>query len=156
MLEVRVPGRELQSYRYLVLDFNGTLALDGVLLPAVADCLRALSTLLKIQVITADTFGKAADALKGLPLELTVLDAQARGEAKADAVRKLGSYQTVAIGNGSNDAAMLKEAALGIVVNGPEACASEALLAADIITSDIEAALGLFLKPERLVATLRR
>jgi soluble P-type ATPase len=156
MLDIRIPGRGAQSYRYLVLDLNGTLALDGALLPGVADRLRALSGLFGIQVITADTFGKAADSLRDLPLELMVLDARARGEVKAAAVEKLGGSRTIAVGNGSNDGAMLKEAALGIAVNGPEGCAREALLAADILAPDIRAALDLLLEPERLVATLRR
>lgn len=156
MLEVRIPGRGVQTYRYLVLDFNGTLALDGALLPGVTDRLLALSRVLEIQVITADTFGSAADAMRDLPIGLTVLDAQARGEAKAAVVRKLGAYRTAAVGNGSNDVAMLKRAALGIAVNGPEGCAREALLAADILAPDVGTALDLLLQPERLVATLRR
>lgn len=60
-----------------------------------------------------------------------------------------------AVGNGANDAAMLREAALGIAVLGPEGLAAEALLAADVLVRDVRDALDLLLQPERLVATWR-
>ena len=155
MLEVTVPGRGELVYEHLVLDFNGTLALDGALLPGVAEQLEELSADLTVHVITADTFGTAAAALSGLPLRLEVLGPGVQGEAKAEAVRKLGAARTVAVGNGSNDAAMLESAGLGIIVCGPEGMARESLLAADLVAPDIRAALDLLLKLERLVATRR-
>ena len=156
MLEVAVPGRGEQIFDQLVLDFNGTLAQDGALLPGVAQRLQALSSLLSIHVLTADTFGSATTSLAGLPLQLTVLDPELQKEAKASLVEEFGADRTVTIGNGANDVAMLEKAALGIVVNGPEGCACETLLAADIVACDIEVALDLLLKPKRLIATLRR
>ena len=62
----------------------------------------------------------------------------------------------VAVGHGGNDAAMLREAALGICVLSPEGVALEALQAADLIVPDIFAALELLEKPLRIVATLRK
>lgn len=156
MLEVVVPERGKQTYHRLVLDFNGTLARDGALLPVVAERLLALSSLLSAHVVTADTFGNATASLAGLPLQLTILDPEAQGEAKATLVEGLGANRTVAVGNGANDAAMLEKAGLGIVVNGSEGCARETLLAADIVAPDIGTALDLLLKPERLIATWRR
>jgi hypothetical protein len=61
----------------------------------------------------------------------------------------------VAIGNGSNDVPMLKEGVVGICVVGPEGASTAALLGADVVVTDIRDALGLLLKPQRLVATLR-
>ena len=61
-----------------------------------------------------------------------------------------------AIGQGANDAAMLKVAAIGIGILSTEGLAGETLLAADIIVPDIYAALELFEKPLRMVATLRK
>jgi soluble P-type ATPase len=156
MLEVVVPGRGKQIYDQLVLDFNGTLARDGELLPGMVERLRALSPLLSAHVLTADTFGSAATSLADLPLQLTILDPEHEGEAKASLVKGFGADRTVAVGNGANDAAMLDKAGLSIVVNGPEGCACETLLAADIVAIDIGVALDLLLKPERLIATWRR
>ena len=77
-------------------------------------------------------------------------------EQKAAMIRKLGVDRVAAIGQGANDAAMLREAALGICVLSPEGTAVETLLSADIVVKDIICALDLFEKPLRLVATLRK
>jgi soluble P-type ATPase len=61
----------------------------------------------------------------------------------------------VAIGNGRNDALMLKRAALGIAVVQTEGAATAALLAADLVTPGIIEVLDLLLHPDRLRATLR-
>jgi len=50
-----------------VLDFNGTLAADGMLLPGVKDQLERLSGVLRLHVLTADTFGSAGSALAAVP-----------------------------------------------------------------------------------------
>lgn len=156
MIEITVPGRGSFSYEHLILDFNGTLARDGVLLPGVSGRLRGLSEKLAVRVITADTFGTAADALEELPLRLEVLGPGLQGEAKARKVEELGASRVIAVGNGSNDAAMLEAAGLGIAVAGPEGTAREALLAAGVVAGAIETALDLLLDSRRLVATWRR
>jgi soluble P-type ATPase len=61
----------------------------------------------------------------------------------------------VAIGNGNNDQIILKEAALGIAVLGDEGVAASAMKSADIVVKSIHNALDLFLKPKRLIATLK-
>ena len=115
MLEVTIPGRGMQTYAHLVLDFNGTLARDGNLLADVAERLRALSSSLDVRVVTADTFGSATRELAGIPLQSTSLLPEERGEAKAALLESLGAERTVAVGNGSNDVAMLGRAALGML-----------------------------------------
>ena len=71
---------------------------------------------------------------------------------KANVVRHMGAERVVAIGNGANDADMLREAA----VIGPEGLAMGALATADVVVASIDDALGLLRSPKRLVATLRR
>jgi soluble P-type ATPase len=51
---------------------------------------------------------------------------------------------------------MLKEAAIGIAVVGPEGASAAALQQADVVTRSIIDALDLLLNPRRLVATLRQ
>jgi soluble P-type ATPase len=77
-------------------------------------------------------------------------------DQKRSLVAQLGPVQTVAIGNGANDARMLAAAGLGIAVLGPEALATTALQAADLVVGRNEDALDLLLWPQRLIATLRR
>lgn len=156
MIAVDVPGYERLRLRHLVLDYNGTLALDGRLLPGVAGALRRLHRTLEIHVLTADTFGTAASQLRGVPAVVKVLPATRQDVRKAAYVRRLGAGSTVCIGNGRNDRAMLRTAALGIAVLGREGAATEAIRAGTVICPDIVSALQLLLRPKRLVATLRR
>lgn len=155
MLEIAIPGNETLRLDHLVADFNGTLAVDGVLLPGVADALRNVASRLAIHVVTADTFGCAHDALEGLPVELIILSSGPHDVAKRRYVEQLDARRSVAIGNGRNDRLLLAAAALGIVVVQGEGAATQTLMAADVTAPDILAALGLLLHPSRLVATLR-
>jgi soluble P-type ATPase len=70
MISVDIPGFGALELAHLVLDYNGTLAIDGRLLPGVADALLDLAPSLRIHVVTADTFGLAKAELAGLPVEL--------------------------------------------------------------------------------------
>lgn len=156
MLEVDVPGRGLLRLAHAVLDVNGTIARDGELLPGVADRLRALGASLEIHLLTADTHGRQAELDRQLGLRATLLASPTgQAEQKAEYVRRLGADAVVAIGNGANDALMLREAALGIAVVGPEGAAGVAVRGADVVVVDICAALDLLLHPRRLIATLR-
>jgi P-type E1-E2 ATPase len=146
----RGPG----TFTRLVLDFTGTLSLDGTLLPGVSERLRRLSEHLHITVLTADTFGTAREATGGLPLEVQVIR---DGQEKAGVVEAMGADTVIAMGNGRNDVPMMKVAGLGIAVLGPEGAAAELVHSADVdvVTLDINDALDLLLHPMRLKATLR-
>jgi P-type E1-E2 ATPase len=89
-------------------------------------------------------------------VESLILAPGNEAEQKADLIRSLGKDQTAAIGQGANDSAMLKEAALGICLLSKEGTAVSSILAADIVVPDIQSALELFLKPPRLTATWRQ
>jgi soluble P-type ATPase len=120
-----------------------------------AELLRRLSEHLAIHVITADTFGLAAEGLNGLPVTLVFAPADEQDVAKLDYVRALGVHGVVAIGNGRNDRRMLRAAALGIAVVQREGASMETLRGADAVCSSVLDALALLHEPRRLVATLR-
>ncbi len=155
MIEISIPGWGDLKLNHLVLDYNGTLAVDGELIRGVGETLTKLSSNLTIHVVTADTFGKAVDSLDGIPCALTVLPPGAQDAAKRDFVQSLGVDSVMAVGNGRNDRLMLKEAALGVAVILREGASAETLQAADIVCKDITDALELVLHPMRLMATLR-
>jgi soluble P-type ATPase len=155
MLELAVPGRPAIAAAHLVMDYNGTLAVDGNLMPGVAERLGALAGRLDLHVITADTFGLAAVELGGLPVTLQIIGAGDQAAAKLALVEALGPAGVVALGNGANDHLMLKRAALGICVLGSEGVATPTLLASDVVVRSAVDALDLLLHPGRLVATLR-
>jgi soluble P-type ATPase len=155
VLKIDVPNFAALRLEHLVLDYNGTVAVDGRLLPGVAPRLRRLAAVLSVHIVTADTFGMARRELRGLPCKVTILGVRAHDRAKAAYVRKLMPPRTACIGNGRNDRLMLRACALGIAVILAEGAAAASLRAADVVVTDIRDALDLLLHPQRLVATLR-
>jgi P-type E1-E2 ATPase len=155
LIEIEIPGCETLRFQYIVLDYNGTLAVDGELLPGVKSTLKALAQAIEVHVITADTFGKVRSRLEDVPCTISVLPPENQDKGKLDYVRSLGAHRTVCIGNGRNDRLMLKEAVLGIAVVLGEGCAVETLCSADVVCTDILSALELLMNPLRISATLR-
>lgn len=155
MIQVSIPGRGMITLKVLVLDYNGTLALDGKMFDSVKRSIKELSPLLDIHILTADTCGTVIQECEGLPVHVKVLESNDHTKEKMDYVTKLKRGEVIAVGNGANDQLMLKHACLGIIVIGPEGASTKTLLSADIIVHKIEDAFGLLLEPKRLIATLR-
>jgi soluble P-type ATPase len=155
MLELKIPGRDTIRIETVVLDYNGTMAVDGIAKPGCIERLRRLADFVSIHVLTADTFGKVASQLTELAFTVETLPPGRQDEAKAAYVRKLGLATTAAVGNGANDARMLKEVALGIAVIQEEGAAVAAVHNADVVFGDINDALDALLNRKRLVASLR-
>lgn len=156
MIELIIPGRGNLNIEHLVMDVNGTLALDGVLLEGVAKRIGALRDRLEIHLLTADTHGRQVIIDQLLNLQAMRIRGGREAEQKAEYVRRLGADRVAAIGQGANDALMLREAALGLCVLSLEGLATETLAAADLLMPDILSALDLFDKPLRLIASLRK
>jgi soluble P-type ATPase len=121
MIEIAIS--ELQKYNidYLVIDFNGTVACDGVLPDKIRLLLRKLSNCLSIYVLTSDTFGTAEKQLRNSVCQLQIIPEQDQAAYKEEFIRKLGAGRTATVGNGVNDHLMLKSAAIGIGVIMPSA-----------------------------------
>jgi soluble P-type ATPase len=156
MIELNIPGRGVIQIEHMVSDVNGTLAVDGHLIEGVTEELLRLSDRVKIHLLTADTHGRQAIIDQQLGLQAVRIPPGGESEAKAQYVRELGPETVVSLGQGMNDAGMMREAAIGICVLSPEGLASETLQAADLVVPDILSALTLLEKPMRLVASLRR
>jgi P-type E1-E2 ATPase len=156
MIKVVVPGLGDYNLEHLVMDVNGTLAIDGQLMPGVAEKISSLRDHLTIHLLTADTHGRQSIIDRQLDLTATRITPGSESLQKADYVRRLGSESVVAIGQGANDAEMLAAARLGICVISLEGVAKETLLACDLIAPAILSALELLEKPMRIVASLRR
>lgn len=156
MIEINIPGRGTLRLEHLVTDVNGTLAVDGQLIEGVAQRIGTLRNRLTVHMLTADTHGRQSVIDAQLNLKALRVQPGNESEQKADYVRQLGAEHVVALGQGANDAGMLKAAALGICVLSLEGIAGETLLAADLIAPDINAALDLLEKPLRISASLRK
>jgi soluble P-type ATPase len=156
MIGFSVPGLAEFKIENLVLDYNGTIAYEGVPFDEVYALLKELSKSLKIYILTADTFGKVNNFKEELSAEVHILPPDDQIKLKADFVKILGPEKTIAIGNGVNDSKMLKDSAIGIVVIEKEGAALKAIENADIVCNSIVDALKLILNPNLIVATLRR
>jgi len=156
VIEITIPGRGNYTIKNLVLDLNGTIAVDGNIIGGVKEKIAMLSQKLDIFLVTADTNKNAERLVRDLPITLHKIKEAEENDQKLRVVLKKGKNNTVSIGNGCNDISMLKESVIGICVVGGEGASAEAMMASDLVVSTINDALDLLLKPHRLSATLRR
>lgn len=156
MIELNIPGRGNLQLEHLVTDVNGTLAVDGILLDGLAKRIASVRDRLTVHMLTADTHGRQSLIDQQLNLVATRLTEGNEQEQKRAFVERLGAGHVVAIGQGANDAAMLKASALGICVMSAEGAAVETILAADLVAPNIFNAFDLLDKPIRIIASLRK
>jgi len=156
MIELDIPGRGPLRIQHLVSDVNGTLAVDGQLIDGLVKRFTELRDRVIVHLLTADTHGRQAVIDKQLGLVAFRVRAGDEAAQKEAYIRNLGAETVVALGQGANDAKMLKAAGLGICVLSQEGTAIETLQSADLVMPDIFSALDLFNKPLRMIASLRK
>lgn len=156
MIEMSIPGHKIYKIEYLICDVNGTLAVDGVLLPGLIDAIKNIKKQLKVYLISANTHGNQQQITNELGVESIYLEKGHEANQKGEFVTQLGESKVIAIGQGANDAEMLKRAAIGICVLSDEGTSIDALNSCDIVVQDGLKALKLIQNPMRMVATLRK
>lgn len=154
-ISIKIPGQPTLVLHHLILDYNGTIACDGQLLAELIAPLNELAQQLTIHVLTADTHGSVTSQITPLPCTLAIIAKDNQIVAKQKYLHQLGAQHCVAIGNGTNDQLLLKDAALGIGVMQHEGLALSSLIAADIAVTSCLAALDLLRRTQRVIATLR-
>ena len=155
MIRIDIPGWGNMDIESMVLDLNGTIAMDGKILPETKEKINSLSEKMKVYIVTADTQGTAHEETRDIKAELVMIAEENSQEEKLEFLKTLHPEMTIAIGNGNNDDLILKEAGLGIAVLGDEGMSVSAMKNADLVVKNISDALDLFLRPKRLMATLR-
>lgn len=150
-----IPGQPELDIRHVVFDYNGTIAVDGALIPGVAAQINRFAPQLAFHVITADTYGTVERALQGVACTVHVITGNRQDASKLQYVGQLGKQHVLAVGNGNNDKLMLQAAALGIALVQDEGASVQALLAADVVCKSVLDVFAYFATPNRLVATLR-
>jgi soluble P-type ATPase len=156
MMTIEIPGFKKLEIAHLVFDYNGTLAIDGKLIEGVKPLLELLSKQLTIHILTADTFGTSQQELSNVNCKLTILTPKEQDIQKMLYVAELGKENVISIGNGKNDALMMREAALSIMLIQQEGAYGKLTEVSDIICLSIIDAMNLLLNPKRLIATLRK
>jgi soluble P-type ATPase len=155
MLNIEIPGYNKINAGYLVLDYNGTLANDGIIIHGDKDKLNLLTELLSVYIITADTFGTVKSNINKINCKCVIISGESQGKQKCEFIKNLNSSEVIAIGNGLNDSLMLKESVLGIALIQNEGASAKTIRNADIVCVSILDALDLLLNPKRIIATLR-
>ena len=153
MIEVEIPGLKKLTLAHLVLDFNGTMAIDGILIEGVEHALNNLAQHLSIHILTTDPPGLAQGQIKKIAGTLHVLSPAGLAMARQRFVGDLGAERVVCIGTGRNDQLMLRTAALGMEITKGEGLTNRTCLPATIPCSSILDALSLLQNPKRLMAT---
>jgi soluble P-type ATPase len=154
MITIQRPGQDNFEIDFILIDFEGTLALDRRVHPKAKDKINLLSKRTKIYILTKEEKECVEEALKKVKSELIYLSEENSSRQKLDWLHQLGATRTVAIGNGIDDIPMIEEAGLGICVLSKEGTSSETMKKADVVFMNILDALDFLLKPIRQKATL--
>ena len=150
-----IPGYKTLMIENVVMDFNGTISVDGRMRESVKQRIVQLAERYKVYVLTSDTQGTAARELANLPVSLEIYNNEHAGECKKSFVEGLGGDTCACVGNGNNDLIMFKTAALSIAVLEEEGLFAPLLTASDILMKSSEDALDLLLDEKRIISGLR-
>ncbi len=156
MINIEVPGRCLYSIENIVFDYNGTIAVNGIISSTIRDKISLLCEMANVYILTADTYGSAARECEGLNVKLMTFPKDDAGDYKAKIVSSLGSNNTICFGNGYNDKKMFEVSRISVAVLEEEGVCSNLISVSDILVKSIEDGINLLLKPNRLIATLRK
>lgn len=147
---MEIPNYGILEAKAVVFDLNGTLGESGKIEEKVRHLLERLAGRYTVVVLSADTFGTLEEELKGLPVKV---ERVSNGEEKLEKALEYAPY--IGVGNGNNDVPMLENAELAFCVIGKEGATVDALLASDIVVTDVRDAIAILLDEKKLTATLR-
>lgn len=154
MLKIEIPGREPVEIEHVVLDYNGTIAVDGRLLDGVEERIGKLKEMVSVCVLTADTYGTVREQCEPMGVEVKTFPREGAAKCKEEIVKGLEGG-AVCFGNGLNDRLMFDAALLGVAVLEGEGMCAALMAHADVVVHSVIEGLDLLLKPNRLRATLR-
>lgn len=152
-MRCEIPNIGPLDIETVILDLNGTIAIDGVLIEGVKELVEELCKHFRVLLFTGDTHRNGGLIAKELGIEMRLTP---DAEAKAEEATKLNPETCAAIGNGRIDLEMFKVVRLPIAVILQECAWTETVNASKIQSTSIIDALNLLLKPKRLIATMRK
>lgn len=153
-MRIDVPGWGVVSFESVALDYNGTIAVDGIIPESVVPRLIRLTQLADVHVLTADTFGTVREQCAPFDVRVDVFPSDNAAVSKRDIVTSLQGG-VCCFGNGFNDRLMFEEAVLSVGIIGREGLNTALTSCADVLVTDPADAFDLLLEPKRLIATLR-
>ncbi len=154
-MKLEIPGQNKIELKDVIFDYNGTIAIDGLLIEGVGEIINELANVVNFHVVTADTFGSVETALAGTNCKVVKIPKENQDFSKLDYLLSLGKETTLCVGNGKNDRLMLKESVIGIALIQDEGVCVESLLSANIACKSIMDVFEYLKSPNRIIATLR-
>ncbi|MCX7885063.1 MAG: ATPase P [Caloramator sp.] len=154
MLKFIIPGRRELKVENVVFDYNGTIAVDGIMSSEIKELINEIARYAKVYILTADTYGTVKRECGDLNVTLMTFPSENAAIFKRDIVKSLEGG-TICVGNGYNDLEMFKICDLSIAIIGQEGCCGKLLSFADIVVNCPKDAFMLILNPDRVKATLR-
>jgi len=157
MRKIIIPNFGEITIKNVIFDMNGTLQFEGKIAEDIIEKFKELRKIYDIFLISSDTRGNLKSIAEKLQVKYIIINSDdiSHEEAKKEELFKLGENITIAVGNGNNDALMLKNAVLGIVIVGKEGASTKSILNSDIIFPDPISAINFLLDEKTMIATLR-
>jgi soluble P-type ATPase len=157
MKEINIPNHGKIIIKNVIFDINGTIQFNGQISEEVREKFDELKNIYDLYLISADTRGNLKELAEALDIAYIKINPEdiTEAEAKNIELTKLGKDVTVAIGNGNNDALMLKNSVLGITVLGSEGASLNSILNSDVIMSSPIDAINFLLDEKTMIGTLR-
>ena len=157
MKEIIIPKYGKITIKNIIFDINGTIQFKGQISERLVSKFEELKQFYNVYLVSSDTRGNLKDIAKKLDVDYIRINIKdiTDAEAKNNELLKLGKDITIAIGNGNNDALMLKNAILGIVILGSEGAATKSIINADVAFPDPIGAINFLLDEKIMIATLR-
>lgn len=157
MKKITIPKFGKLHIENVIFDINGTIQFQGKITDQVVEKIKVLKEIYNIYLISSDTRGNLKEIAKRLGVDYVKINAEnmSDAEAKSEELNKLGRKSTIAVGNGNNDAHMLKNASLGILIIGSDGAGTKSLKNADVVfTSPIDV-IDFLMDEKAMIATLR-
>ncbi|BEP30055.1 HAD family hydrolase [Helicovermis profundi] len=152
---INIPNYDEIHIKNIVFDMNGTIAENGIIDEENRLRILELSKIYKVFILTADTYGTIERYFTDTKVCVNILKSSNGTKEKKEFIEKIGKTNTIAVGNGSNDAEMIKTAKLGICIIGSEGASKKALLNSDIIFNSFKDVYKALMNTKRIIATLR-
>lgn len=157
MKEIDIPNYGKIIVKNVIFDLNGTLQFKGKISEAVVNKFEQIKEIYNVYLVSADNRGNLKELAKKLNVSYIKINPKeiTEAEAKNNELIKLNKDNTIVVGNGNNDALMLKNAVIGITVLGNEGATVKSILNSDVVVPNTISALDFLLDEKIMIGTLR-
>ena len=157
MRKVNIPNYGTITIKNVIFDVNGTLQFIGKISEDLVVKFNELKKFYDIYLVSSDIRGNLKELAEKLGVKYIKVNPEGKTEAEAknEVLSQLGKDTTAAVGNGNNDALMLKNAVIGIAIIGSEGATLKSVLNSDVVVPSPLNAIDFLLDEKIMIGTLR-